>query len=45
VVELFMRMGMYQASATHPASNKRMAALRVAPLDDAPQTAALAQAR
>jgi predicted Zn-dependent protease len=45
VVELFMRMGLYQASATHPASNKRMAALRVAPLDDAPQTAALAQVR
>jgi predicted Zn-dependent protease len=45
VVELFMRMGLYQASATHPASNKRMAALRVAPLDEAPQTAALAQVR
>jgi predicted Zn-dependent protease len=45
VLELFMRMGLYQASATHPASNKRMAALRVAPLDEAPQTAALAQAR
>jgi predicted Zn-dependent protease len=45
VVELFMRMGMHQATATHPASNKRMLALRVVPLDDAPETAALAQAR
>jgi Peptidase family M48 len=45
VVELFMRMGMYQATATHPAANRRLAALRAVPLDDAPETAALAQVR
>jgi len=45
VVELFMRMGMHQATATHPASNKRMLALRAAPLNDSTETAALAQAR
>jgi predicted Zn-dependent protease len=45
VVELFMGLGMYQATATHPASNRRLAALRAVPLDEAPETAALAQAR
>jgi predicted Zn-dependent protease len=45
VVDLFMRMGLFQATATHPASNKRMAALRFVPLDEVPPTAALAQVR
>jgi len=46
VVELFMRMGLFQATATHPASNKRMSALRMTPLDEPPsETAALAQVR
>jgi predicted Zn-dependent protease len=44
VLATFMRMGMFQATATHPASNKRLAALRVAPADEA-APALLAEAR
>jgi predicted Zn-dependent protease len=44
VLATFMRMGMFQATATHPASNKRLAALRVAPADE-PAPALLAEVR
>ena len=48
VLATFLRMGMFQATATHPASNKRLAALRVAPADeraDEPAAALLAEVR
>jgi hypothetical protein len=45
VVELFMHMGMQQATATHPAGARRVMALRVAPLAEEPAAiATLAQA-
>ena len=46
VVELFVRMGMHPATATHPAGAKRAIALRVTPLEgeDAPTQAAFAAA-
>ena len=42
VVAMFLRMGgMHQATATHPAGAKRVMALRVAPLDEAPAAASV----
>ena len=45
VLATFMRMGMYQATATHPASNKRLSALRVTPVEEAAGSAWLAEVR
>jgi predicted Zn-dependent protease len=42
VVNLFVRMGLNQATATHPAGSRRMLALRVAPLDEPQATQAAA---
>jgi hypothetical protein len=39
VVALFVRMGVQQATATHPAGARRVMALRVTPLDEEPPAA------
>lgn len=39
VVALFVRMGVQQATATHPAGARRVMALRVTPLDEEPKSA------
>jgi predicted Zn-dependent protease len=45
VLGTFLRMGMYQATATHPASNKRLAALRGVPVEEPAAHAVLAEVR
>jgi predicted Zn-dependent protease len=45
VLATFVRMGMYQATATHPASNKRLAALRGLSIDEPAAHAVLAEVR
>jgi predicted Zn-dependent protease len=42
VVALFVRMGLNQATATHPAGSRRMLALRAVPLDEPDATRAAA---
>ena len=39
IVDLFVRMGVQQATATHPAGARRVMALRVAPLEEDPPVA------
>jgi predicted Zn-dependent protease len=45
VVALFLRMGLNQATATHPAGARRLMALRMMPLEEPPATQAAALVR